>query len=142
VKRIGEIEERLTLAKITEVSRRARQINFHCLNELVYALNQANLNEYSYTIRLLFQVFGLNEDLFVESYIGYLHIFLKEAKQMNRRNSRGSASLRSSDLAHLQNANSQLSQRNIGTLSPICNRIKFSYFFAPKINLKIFFFRR
>ena len=97
VKRLNEIEERLTLAKITEVSRRARQINFHCLNELVYTLNQANLNEYSYTIRLLFQIFGLCEDLFLEDYIGYMQLFLKETKGMNRRHSRGSASLRSQD---------------------------------------------
>ncbi len=58
---------------------------------------------------------------------------------MNRRNSRGSASLRSSDLAHLQNANSQLSQGNIGTLSPPAIASNFLIFWPQKLNLKSFF---
>ena len=58
LKRLNDSDERLNLSKITEVSRRARQINFHCLNELVYTLGEANLNEYGHTIRLLFQIFG------------------------------------------------------------------------------------
>ena len=91
VKRLNEMDERLDLSKISEVSRRSRQINFHCLNELVYTLNQANLNEYSYTIRLLFQIFGLSEDLFSENYVGYMQYYFLEAKQMEgKRDTRAS----------------------------------------------------
>jgi len=82
IKRLNELEERLSLSKISEISRRARQVNFHCLNELVYTLNQANLNEYSYTIRLLFQIFGLSEDLFVENYVEYMQFYFIETKNL------------------------------------------------------------
>lgn len=85
IKRLNELEERLDLSKISEVSRRSRHINFHCQNELVYTLNQANLNEYSYTIRLLFQIFGLSEDLFVDNYVGYMQFYFMEIRNIKEK---------------------------------------------------------
>lgn len=82
IQRLNDLDERLDLAKISEVSRRARHINFHCQNELVYTLNQANLNEYSYTLRLLFQIFGLSEEQFVENYVGYMSYYFSEMKNL------------------------------------------------------------
>lgn len=76
--KIKDVGYKLDIMKITEVSRRAKEVNFHCLNELVYILHQSNLTEYSYTIRLLFTIFGISDDIFMDGYASYLEEYFKD----------------------------------------------------------------
>ena len=81
---IFENQDRLDLSTIAEIARRCRQVNFYCVNELTYLLNKANLNEYSVTLRTLFQIFSQGEDLFMQNYINYMKFFLyaKDSKSL------------------------------------------------------------
>lgn len=80
---IGFESSRVDLKTITEVSRRSRAINHQCINELTYILTQNSLNQYSSTIRMMFQIFSLVEDLFIENYLAYIKFFFKQTKHVS-----------------------------------------------------------
>ena len=70
--------KRVDLATLTEISRRSRQVNQNCMNELSYILNREGLNDYSTTIRMIFQIFSMVEDLFVSNYLSCINYFTKQ----------------------------------------------------------------
>ena len=43
-------------------------------------MEKANLDEYSVTMRMMFQIFSLGEDLFLENYINYMKNFIHFSK--------------------------------------------------------------
>jgi hypothetical protein len=84
---IGFESSRVDLKTITEVSRRSRAINHQCISELTYMLDQNSLNQYSSTIRMMFQIFSLVEDLFIENYLAYIKFFFNQSKYVSGKDS-------------------------------------------------------
>jgi hypothetical protein len=84
---IGFESSRVDLKTITEVSRRSRAINHQCISELTYMLDQNSLQQYSSTIRMMFQIFSLVEDLFIGNYLAYIRFFFGQSKYVSGKDS-------------------------------------------------------
>lgn len=69
---------RIDQSALTEISRRSRQMNLACIHEACHYLDKLSLDSFSTTFRMLFQIFTVTEDLFINNYMSYIKFYLHQ----------------------------------------------------------------